>query len=245
MVGGGIHTAIRRAIMLRISALAAFAVMAVPGFALAACPAFTDLSNTLLKPPPVATEARNPYHYREWIYQEFPFHGLEHVNSVAAWAIHVVQRSTNGTHGNLVLAIDRAVYTTTEGKHIDVIGGLWPQQIIVAYAQSTDVAFDIWSNPPLLSMTESIAALAPCGELGPAVYPRNWAAARRELAPVNSPRSIYVKEIRDAGVANASFNGYNQDIADAPDEDAARRRAGDLGRIRHRQLRQHHRLPLP
>jgi hypothetical protein len=186
--------------------------------AAAKCPAFTGLDNTLLTPPPEVTPEGNPRNYRQWIYQEFPAYGLRHVDSVSAWAIRVTQRSTTLTSANMVLSIDRAIYITSEGKRIDVLRGLWPQQIIVPYAQSTDVIYDLWTNPPLLSLTEEQAALAPCGELGPAIYPRNWAAARRELAPPGSPRAIYVKEIRDSGVANVVFNGYGQPFPASPTE---------------------------
>ena len=204
--------------MLRISALALVLSMMGPSLATAACPAFTHLDNTLLTPPPEVTPSGNPLHYREWVYQEFPAYGLQHVNSVSAWAVHLIQHSVNATHANQVLAIDRAIYITTEGKRIEVLRGLWPQQIIVPYAQSSDVVYDLLSNPPLLSLTDNEAALAPCGELGPAIYPRNWAAARNDLAPPGSPRSIYVKEIGDVGMENASYNGYGRGIAERPPE---------------------------
>jgi Copper amine oxidase, enzyme domain len=204
--------------MLRISALALVLSMMGPSLATGACPAFTHLDNTLLTPPPEVTPSGNPLHYREWVYQEFPAYGLQHVNSVSAWAVHLIQHSVNATHANQVLAIDRAIYITTEGKRIEVLRGLWPQQIIVPYAQSSDVVYDLLSNPPLLSLTDNEAALAPCGELGPAIYPRNWAAARNDLAPPGSPRSIYVKEIGDVGMENASYNGYGRGIAERPPE---------------------------
>ncbi len=183
---------------------------------MAACPAFTRLETALLTPPPEVTASGNPRHYREWVYQEFPSYGLQHVNAVSAWAVHVVQHSVSGLHSDLVVAIDRAIYFTSEGKRIDVLGGLWPQQIIVPYAESPDVAFDLWGNPPLVSLTEKEAALAPCGALGPRIYPRNWASSERELEPVGSPRSIFVKEIRDAGIENTSYNGYGLPLPARP-----------------------------
>jgi hypothetical protein len=208
--------------MLKVKVLSVAILLAATGAgwtgAAAKCPAFTSLDSALLEPPPEVTPEGNPRNYRQWIYQEFPAYGLRHVNSVSAWAIRVSQRSTTRTKGNLVLSIERAIYITSEGKRIEVLGGLWPQQIIVPYAQSTDVVYDLWTNPPLLSMTESQAALAPCGALGPAIYPRNWSAAKRELAPPSSPRAIYVKEIRETGVANVAFNGYSHPVPPRPTE---------------------------
>ncbi len=181
-----------------------------PG-AFAGCPAFTNLEDSLLEPPAEVTPKGNPEHYGEWVYQEFPFSGFPHVDSVAAWSVRIGQRSTVGTEENLVPAVEEAIYTTSEGKRIHVLGGLWPQQIIVPYALSPDVLADIWYDQPLISLTENEAALAPCGAVGPAIYPRNEGAAKRDNAEPGSLRSIYVKEIRDTDVAGAGYNGFGTD----------------------------------
>lgn len=174
--------------------------------AAASCPAFTNLDDTLLTPPPQVTASENPDHHREWVYQEFPSSDLQNVNSVSSWSIHVVQRSIDGLGDNRIIAIEEAIYTTSEGKSIHVLGGLWPQQIFVPYAQSTDVIQDLGQGQPLMQLTERDASLAPCGALGPDIYPRDKAAAEFDMAPPESPRAIYVKELRDVGLLAVRFN---------------------------------------
>jgi hypothetical protein len=205
--------------MFRIKALAPCLLLAafMPAWTpAAACPAFTSLDQTLLEPPAAVTPGGNPEHYREWVYQEFPSFDLQHVNSVSAWSVQVVQHTVDPTSGTQILAIGEAIYTTSEGKRVKALDALWPQQIIVPYAGSRDVIHDLFDEQPLMSLTEREAALAPCGAAGPGIYPRVESAAENDRESVGSLRSIYVKEIRDTGIATANFNGYDGYVPPRP-----------------------------
>lgn len=183
----------------------------------AGCDAFTDLANPLLTPPPEVTPEANPDHVAEWVYQEFPQHGSTDIKAVSSWAVRISQRSVTEDDANEVLAIEEAIYTTSEGKRVHVIGGLWPMQIIVPYADSIDVAYDLWQDPPLVAMTDDVAALAPCGATGPAIYPRNAAAAHYDDTSLHAKRAIYIKEIRDLGPIALRFSAHYEPAPAKPD----------------------------
>lgn len=153
------------------------------------CPQFTNINNAEIYDFPVAEGTPSS----KWVYQEFHKNGKPDRDSVSGWRIRFSERGVDGS--KWTLAIDEAWYTTSEGKEIKVLGGLWPAQIWVPYEQEETVLLDLEYGAKLTPMLPQYLT-EECSALGPI-----FTSEDESNDDFGQSRPIFIKELHDYGVS--------------------------------------------